>query len=340
MKKLLLILLVLAVIFTACENTTPQPEEPNNVKEASIAEYYPISENTKYTYAGEGNEFASYTVFIDYVSNNRIQNRTDNGGTESVNVLEINDEQLTLLFSRGETYFRQNFLNGEYEDGKILLKAPLKVGNSWAYDENTRAAITHLAKEVVTTVGSYEAIEVTLEGEGGKTVYYYAKDVGLVKTISSGEGYEVSSTLSSIENKIPLIQTITLFYPNIDGSLDTIDVQIEFNTNDEPIDVIEKVVKDLSVYEIFSPNTVINELYYDDENSVHIDLSEDFLREMNAGASFEGLILQSLTNTIGDYYGVHEVYITIEGGPYESGHIIIREGEPSIVNYDNVNKRQ
>ena len=341
MKKLLLILIMLALILTACDNIAPPPEEPNNGEKVSIEEYYPITKNTKYSYAGEGNEYATYTVFVDYVSNNRIQNRTNNGGTESVSVLEIKDEQLTLLYSRGETYFRQNFLMNEYEGGKTLLKAPFEEGNSWAYDENTTASITNLSKEVVTTLGNYQAIEVTLEGEKGKTINYYAKDVGLVKTISSGEGYEVSSTLSSVENNIPLIQTITLFYPNIDGSLDTIDVQIEFNTNDEPKDVVEKIVKDLSVYEILSPNTIINELYFnEEENSVHIDLSEDFVTEMNAGASFENLILQSLTNTLGNYYGVHEVYITIDGGHYESGHIIINDGEPSLVNYDNVNTEE
>ncbi|HPW99752.1 MAG TPA: GerMN domain-containing protein [Sedimentibacter sp.] len=338
MKKLLLILIALAAILTACDNISPQPEVPGNDEEVSIEEYYPIKENTKYSYEGEGNEYASYTVFMDYSSDDRVQTRTNNGGTEVVNVLEVKDDQLTLLYSRGETYFRQNFLNDEYEGGKILLKGPLKEGNSWDYDENTIASVTDLSKEVVTSLGNYQALEVTLEGEQGKTVNYYAKDVGLVKTISSGEGYEVSSTLSSIENNMPLIQTITLFYPNIDGSLDKIDVQIQFKTNQEPIDVIEEVVKDLSVHEIFSPNTKINELRFDkEENSVHIDLSKDFITGMNAGSSFEALILQSLTNTLGNYYGVQEVYITIDGGPYESGHIIIEEGEPSTVNYDNVN---
>lgn len=338
MKKLLLILIALAAILTACDNISPQPEVPGNDEEVSIEEYYPIKENTKYSYEGEGNEYASYTVFMDYSSDDRVQTRTNNGGTEVVNVLEVKDDQLTLLYSRGETYFRQNFLNDEYEGGKILLKGPLKEGSSWDYDENTIASVTDLSKEVVTSLGNYQALEVTLEGEQGKTVNYYAKDVGLVKTISSGEGYEVSSTLSSIENNVPLIQTITLFYPNIDGSLDKIDVQIQFKTNQEPIDVIEEVVKDLSVHEIFSPNTKINELRFDkEENSVHIDLSKDFITGMNAGSSFEALILQSLTNTLGNYYGVQEVYITIDGGPYESGHIIIEEGEPSTVNYDNVN---
>jgi translation elongation factor P/translation initiation factor 5A len=338
MKKILLILIASAMVFASCDNMTPKPGETDNIKEElSIEDYYPISKNTKYSYEGKGNEFATYTVFVDYATDNRVQTRTNNGGTESVNVLELKDDQLTLLYSRGETYFRQNFINNEYDGGKILLKEPLEEGNSWNYDENTTAAITAVSKEIVTGLGNYEAIEVTLEGEQGKTVDYYAKDVGLVKTSASGEGYEISSTLSSIEKNTPLIQTIALYYPNKDGNLSTIDVQIEFNTNDEPKEVIERIVKDLSVHEILSPNTKINELFYnEEENSVHIDLTKDFVTEMNAGASFEALTLQSLTNTLGQYYGVREVYITIDGGPYESGHIIMEKGEPSLVNLDNV----
>lgn len=342
MKKILIIVIALAMLLTACDNISPPPENPGSgTEELSIEDYYPIRENTKYSYEGEGNEYATYSVFVDYATDSRIQTRTNNGGSESVNVMELKDGQLTLLYSRGETYFRQNFLDNEYTGGKALLKTPLEEGNSWDYDESTRATITGISKEVVTTLGNYDAIEVTIEGEQGKTINYYAKDVGLVKTISSGEGYEVSSTLSAIENNMTLIQTITLYYPNIDGSLDTIDVQMEFNTNDEPEDIIEKTVKDLSIYEVLSTDTKINELFYNkEENSVHIDLSEDFIRDMDAGASFEGMILQSLTNTLGNYYGVQEVYITIDGGPYESGHIIINEGEPSIVNFDNVNPKE
>ena len=66
MKKLLFIWAVLALMLTAC-NTGPQNEEPVD-QEVSIKEYYPATENTKYTYQGEGNEFASYTMFFDYIS--------------------------------------------------------------------------------------------------------------------------------------------------------------------------------------------------------------------------------------------------------------------------------
>ncbi|HHZ01647.1 MAG TPA: GerMN domain-containing protein [Tissierellia bacterium] len=336
MKKIILILIT--VLVTAC-NISSSPEQNNGITESTtIEDYFPIKENTKYSYEGKGNEFATYTEFVDYVANNRIQTRTNNGGTESVKVMEIKDGELLLLYHRGETYFRYNFLEEEYNNGKILLKEPLEEGNSWDYDENTTAKITHISKEVVTHLGNFNAIEVTLEGEQGKTVNYYAKDMGLIKTITSGEGYEVSSTLSSIEKNVPLMQTIKLYYPDTDGiHLNTIDVPIEFYTNEEPEYIVEKNIKDLSVYEIISPNTKINQIAFnEEEKSVHVDLSEDFVTEMNAGAGFEGMILQSLTNTLGNYYGVEKVYITIDGGPYESGHIIIEEGEPSLVNYDNV----
>lgn len=336
MKKIILILIT--VLVTAC-NISSSPEQNNGITESTtIEDYFPIKENTKYSYEGKGNEFATYTEFVDYVANNRIQTRTNNGGTESVKVMEIKDGELLLLYHRGETYFRYNFLEEEYNNGKILLKEPLEEGNSWDYDENTTAKITHISKEVVTPLGNFNAIEVTLEGEQGKTVNYYAKDMGLIKAITSGEGYEVSSTLSSIEKNVPLMQTIKLYYPDTDGiHLNTIDVPIEFYTNEEPEYIVEKNIKDLSVYEIISPNTKINKIAFnEEEKSVHVDLSEDFVTEMNAGAGFEGMILQSLTNTLGNYYGVEKVYITIDGGPYESGHIIIEEGEPSLVNYDNV----
>ncbi|NLJ58960.1 MAG: GerMN domain-containing protein [Tissierellia bacterium] len=338
MKKIFLILIVLATV-TSCNLTPGEPSE--EVPELTIEDYYPIIENAKYFYEGKGNEYATYTVFVDYVEGNKIQTRTNNGGTETINVVEIEDGQLRLLFTRGETYFRHNFLNNEYEDGKILLKEPLEVGARWDYDEDATAEITDLSKEVVTPQGNFEAIEVTIDGEYTQIINYYAKDKGLIKTLSFTDDFEVSSTLSSVEENAPLMQTITLYYPDVDGiHLNTIDVPIEFNTNDQPEDVIERIIKDLSVYEIISPNTKINRLEFDENNnSVHIDLSNDFIAEMNAGAGFEAMILQSLTNTLGQYYGVENIYLTIEDGHYESGHIIIEEGEALIVNFDNINEQ-
>lgn len=60
---------------------------------------------------------------------------------------------------------------------------------------------------------------------------------------------------------------------------------------------------------------------------VYLDFSKELVSEMNAGSAYETMILQCITNTIGIYYGVHKVYITIEGKSYESGHIAKKKGE-------------
>ncbi len=323
MNKLITASLIIIMMFTACNKVdTNIPDNNNNTEEYSIRDYFSVSENTKYSYKGEGNEFAAYTVFIDYINNNRFQTRTNNGGTETIKVYEFKEDQLIELFSRGETYFREDFTNREFKEGKVILKAPF----------------TGELKQIVTPQGNFNAIEVKVENTQGTTINYYAKNIGLVKSINKGEGYEVSSTLSNIEQNVPLIQTITLYYPNIDGvHLNSIDVQISFNTNDVTKDVIEKTVKELSVYELFSTNTKINKLYFDEKNnSVHVDLSKDFVEEMNAGAGFESMILQSVANTLGSYYGVDDVYLTIDGKLYESGHISLKENEPLKADYSNV----
>ena len=53
-----------------------------------------------------------------------------------------------------------------------------------------------------------------------------------------------------------------------------------------------------------------------------LDLSKDIL-SANVGSSVEVLMLQSIANTYIENYGIEELYITIDGGVYESGHLIL-----------------
>ena len=63
---------------------------------------------------------------------------------------------------------------------------------------------------------------------------------------------------------------------------------------------------------------------------------------MNAGSSFEDMLLRCITNTFGLYYQKDNVIITIEGKPYESGHFKLEPGESYKVKIDDVKeyKRQ
>lgn len=304
-----------------------------------IKDYYPFKSNVKYTYEGKGNEYASYTVFVDYLTSNREQIRIDNGGTEAVKVLENKDGELRLIFSQGEIYYRENFTTKSNSKPEILLKEPLVKGTSWALDGGKTRSITGTAVDITTPSGNYKCIEVTTTGGGNTTKDYYALNKGLVKSVfiagSTSNTSEISSTLSKLESNIPLIQNVKFYYPNgADDVNYVINRKLSFNTNDITKEVFKKYfveVPNSKSGKLISANTQINYLYLNNDNMVYVDFSKELVSEMNAGSGYEGMILQCITNTIGDYYNAKKVYITIEGKPYSSGHIMMKQGEAFTV---------
>lgn len=339
MKKLFFIisLLFTLVLLNGCTNNKneikPPIEEakPQETKQLLTIQDYSLKEDTNYFYQGEGNEYASYNVNVDYIEGNRLQIRSNNGGTEMVKVLENKDGELTLVFTRAETYYRENLIQSPANYSEILLKEPLEIGTSWTLADGRKRSITNLEAEVTTPLGTYKSLEVTTEGKDNKTQDYYAPNIGLVKSIFNSEGLVVSSSLSKLEKNAPLTQTVKFFYPNSnDDKLYYLNKELSFKTNDLTKVVFEKAFKELpkgNISKVFGPNVKIKSLYLNKDNMVYVDFSKEFISEMNAGAGYETLILQSITNTLGNYYWVDKVYITVEGSPYVSGHYMMKKGE-------------
>ena len=303
-----------------------------------IQEYFPLRENTRYIYEGKGNEYAAYDVIIDYIAEGRIQQRVNNGGTEMARVIELKDGRLTKLLSRGEAYYRENLLKTSGGEEEILLMEPLAKGTTWTLKDSRVRTITGISVDVSTPSGSYKAIEVTTEGPNDKTLDYYAKDFGLVKSVFNPGESEVTSSLSKIEENVELVQRISFFYPNIsDSKIYYEGKDISFETNDITKKALEAayketVNKDLGL--VFSQNTIINSLYLNQDGMVYIDLNSAFVKEMNAGAGYEGEILQSIANTFGKYYMAERIILTIDNNLYESGHIAFKKGEYLKVSYE------
>ena len=198
-------------------NKGEETEEPQTeTDQLKLTDYYPIKENTKYVYEGTGNEYASYDTYIDYTSENKFQQRVNNGGTVMANVFQLKDGKLTKLYSRGEAYYRENLLKQESNSDEVLLMEPLQKGTTWTLSDSRVRTITNTAVDITTPTGNYKAIEVTTEGANDKTMDYYAKNVGLVKSVFVSEGNEVTSTLSKVEENVPLVQNVHYYYPNID----------------------------------------------------------------------------------------------------------------------------
>lgn len=309
----------------------------------TVQDYFPFQVDTEYVYEGEGNEFAAMNVWTDYADSNssRIQTRADNGGSEIVKVIEIKDGKLTLITSVGECYYRDNLLDTEASDkSEVLLMEPLVKGTQWTLPDNSKRYISNTEVSVETPLGTYQALEVTTEGTDHKTIDYYAPNKGLIKTVYQSAVSEISSTLKEIKLNTSFTQVVELYYPDQDEKIYPKQKTLSFYTNDNTGTVMEEAVrgdlaKDTSL-PLISANTAINSLYLGTDKIVYIDFSKELITDMNAGAGYEALILQSITNTLGNYYGVQEVAITVDGKPYESGHILLKEGETIKVNMDNV----
>jgi hypothetical protein len=321
-------------------NAEPSPshqkDNTDTVKTSkyTIKDYYPFKENTKYTFEGKGNEYASYTIYVDYIKGDRIQTRKNNGGTEVASVLENKNGELKLVFSREETYFREDFTSKASNKDELLLKEPLVKGTTWTLSDGRKRYISNLDVEVITPAGSFKALEVTTEGNNYKNLDYYALNTGLVKTVYTSNGMQVTSTLKELKSNTSLTQTVKFYYPSInDDKLYFSQKKLIFKTNDITKLTFEKILKETpskNVGRLIGPNVKIKSLYVNG-NIVYIDFSKELITEMNAGSSYEALILQGIANTIGEYYGVNKVYITVEGKPYESGHISMKKGETFTV---------
>jgi len=303
----------------------------------TVKDYFPIRENVHYMYEGYGNEYASYDIYIDYASEDRVQQRVNNGGTEVCEVIEIKDGKMTMVFSGGEIYYRENFLD-KTEKEDILLMEPLTVGTTWELDNSRVSTITNVEVNIETPAGNYQAIEVTTEGPDYNTVDYYAKDVGLVKSVFIVGQDEITSTLSKIEENVPFVQQVNFYYPNIDDEkYYYVTKDVTFMTNDITREILAAEYKEVlsgNMAKVFSANTQINSLYLGQDGIVYIDLNKAFVTDMNAGSMFEQMILQSVANTFGAYYNAQKVILTIEGQLYESGHIMFKKGQALDVKID------
>lgn len=327
-RSILVLLAAALMLFISPANgfAAQSADEPADGIEA----YFPALADTRYVYEGSGSEYAAYDVFVDYIQGAKMQQRIDNGGTVLARVIEVKDGEAQLRYSREEAYYRENLLNHPADSHEVLLKEPLRAGTAWRLNDGRERQIQSVSAPVSTPSGDYLAVEVSTRSENGVSTDYYAKNIGLVKSVFTYGDAEVSSSLSAIEKDRPLIQTMRFFYPRSDGEgLDSSEASVSFHTNDITRIVLAQAYRNALAKpaRVFSENTRINSLYLNRDGMAYIDLNRAFVEEMNAGSGYESMILQSVANTFGQYYGVDRVLLTIDTKLYESGHIALKKGE-------------
>jgi hypothetical protein len=312
-------------------------QEPAPTDNAKISDYFPFGENVKMVYEGQGNEFASYTTYVDYINDDKIQIRTNNGGTEAVKVLQYSDGSLIEINNWGEMYYKSNLTTEEPSISDVLLKEPLAEGTKWQLADGSQREITGMSVAIETPYDSFEALEVTtMKDEKTIQKQYYALDFGLVKSISTVDDEEISSSIKEISIGGGYDFTIRLynfFVTDTDISSNFVDKTVTLKTGEN---INGFIIAEFLDGGLISSNTKLNELWIKPGSEVaNIDFSEQFVSEMNAGTTKESGVLMSVANTIGNYFQVQKVIITLDGEPYSSGHILMKEGEAFDTNYQN-----
>ena len=352
MKKIILIIISFALLlFSGCtksgnnsdpttDPTTKQPEDPK------VSDYFPLKADVHMKYFGEGNEFAEYETFVDFINGNKIQLRVVNPGTISAEVYTVDDDALTLVYAEGEVYYRHDFTSMATND-EILIKAPITVGTSWNIKNSATRTITAIDKKVTVKAGEFDTLEVTTEAEDYTTTQYYARDIGLIKEVYSTrevigtDSFSVTSELEKMETDAEQTQSVNIYYPQYDNDMRLVYVSHEIalktgdNANDKLVELLKTVPEGIGLTPGLSKNAKLQSVVIDNENGIlTLDFSEELISEMTGGAAMESLLVQSITNTFGVYYQKDKVVIKAGGKLYEGGHIALNEGEFFMVTKD------
>jgi hypothetical protein len=295
----------------------------------NISEYFAFQPNTLYSYSGIGNEYASFSIYVDYLKDNKIQIRKSSSGTDTVEVYILEGDKVTRVFQKSEVYSKENFLE-KSNVTEIILSGPLKLENNWAQSGSFSNTLTQIDTNITVNGKKYKVIEVTSLNKTSKIINYYAKKIGLVKSVFQdlATGSEVISELSSITPATPYTQYVNIYFPDFDSEKNAYTVQeMQLNTNESPISKIEAALKtppeNSSLTPTLSENVKLLGISFPNSNMVQVDITKNFIEDMNAGSSLEYLVISCLSNTLGDYYNKQLFNITVEGNIYSSGHMQI-----------------
>jgi len=170
--------------------------------ERTISNLFPLDKGVYKKYKGTGNEFAEYETMVEFVEDNQIQIKTENPGTNTVNVYEVTDDYVKKVYTESEVYDVINFI-GQYNTEEIMLLEPIEVGTTWDLDNDTKRTITAVDKLINTPYSQFKAVEVKTENQFSILYDYYVPYIGhVMNTFEDKETKaQVKSELMTLEKR-------------------------------------------------------------------------------------------------------------------------------------------
>ncbi|MEW6064635.1 MAG: hypothetical protein ACOY3U_13100 [Bacillota bacterium] len=204
--RIFVYLMVCLTAVAGCAKKETPPSAQNKPKVDTIQDvspYFPAEPQLTWEYEGFGNEYAAFTRKVLYRQGNRVQMSENNGGTVMGLVFDVSAQAVTKTFSVPEFYDERNILNEKANLQEVILKAPLRVGESWQNDGSKREVVS-TGERVEVPAGKFEKvvkIKITpLEDKQDHEQFeYYAENTGLIMREFIAGDSRITSKLKSFK---------------------------------------------------------------------------------------------------------------------------------------------
>ncbi|SDY40978.1 GerMN domain-containing protein [Tindallia californiensis] len=345
--RIMMLMVMVAVVMMACGSGDETSEDivDTEKNEQTVEAFFPFLADTRLIYEGEGSEYADAVVYYDYIDNNQAQRRRQTAGTTIGEIIHREEGVVTLRYSEEEFYSFFSLFEEEPNREEILLKEPLEVGNEWVLEDGRKRSINDVSVPIKTKHGDFDAIEVVTESDEAVQIHYYAQDIGLVKSVFKANGDEtgIVTQLAAIEENIPWEVNVRIYYPEWEdeGSLYQsylMEVRTNESVEKKLTDYLQKEPPVETAAATLQESMMINSLERNkDEQQVKVDFNAA-ITEVGMGSDFESQMLQSITNTLAYYFNVESVVISVEDGPYETGHFYLGPEDFLVPDNENAEK--
>ncbi|MDR1531578.1 MAG: GerMN domain-containing protein [Clostridiales bacterium] len=319
-KRIIPIVLAAALALpAACTRETPAPSPPESA--GTVIEYAPIRENTLYEYEGENISFSIYTTIVN---GSRVQRRTDvSNGTVSTEVLQYEDGALKLIYGDPLVNFYEDITGFESNGEMLLLQEPLYPGAMWEADINSVSLVPYVDEPIETPYGNFETLIVATNYTDGRIQkIYYAKGVGVVRmSYLQSDETEIVINLKNIVEDAPLEVSLNVYTADASASVEAETRSLSLGTNADLKKILETELKIAPEgrLPLLTANTSINSITVDrSENALTLDLNQAF---DDGSASAE-----CLGKTLGEFYGVSRVIISVAGAELTTVTVTPNEG--------------
>lgn len=180
--------------------STPAPTEQQEPSKNHLIKFFKENGDVAY-FQGMYNEYATFTETTTWLNEDYVQITVDNGGMEVRKFYKITQDAIYLVYEDKPEIDGVIELTVEQLQKMEPISTMLVANYKETTEINDQLLITYPA-QLKTPLQQFEnVIQITEENDYGKVDYYYAENFGLVGQISTTDGYQVFSLLTSINSK-------------------------------------------------------------------------------------------------------------------------------------------